>query len=133
MAIRPHLECYRSNDISNIIHQALIQNKKVLFEGAQGGLLDILHGTYPYVTSSNTLASMALVSGGIGPNAIQKVIAIVKSYMTRVGSGPFPTECQKNTMQNYLRETGGEWGGHYRTRQAVRLARFSGLKICSSY
>ncbi len=109
LVLRQKLECHRLNDISSVIHQALAQKKKVLFEGAQGGLLDILHGTYPYVTSSNTLASMALVSVGIGSAAIQKVVAIVKSYTTRVGEGPFPTECH-NTMQGYLRESGEEWG-----------------------
>ena len=109
LVLRKYLRPYRSPDVSLQIHHALRQKKKILFEGAQGGLLDILHGTYPYVTSSNTLASQALVSAGIGAAGIKKTVAIVKSYTTRVGKGPFPTECTGHT-QDLLRKTGGEWG-----------------------
>lgn len=110
LALRDELACYRSQNVPSIIQKALRQNKKILFEGAQGSLLDVLHGTYPYVTSSNTVAGMAPVSAGSGCTSIQKIVAIVKSYMTRVGEGPFPTECTKQDMQDYLRKTGEEWG-----------------------
>ena len=68
------------------------QKKKILFEGAQGILLDVDHGTYPYVTSSNTVASSAATGTGCGPNSINYVLGITKAYTTRVGEGPFPTE-----------------------------------------
>jgi adenylosuccinate synthase len=68
------------------------EGARILFEGAQGALLDVDFGTYPYVTSSNTLAGMAAVGSGIGPDAIDFTLGIVKAYTTRVGSGPFPTE-----------------------------------------
>jgi adenylosuccinate synthase len=83
---------YRCKDSSLVVHKQLKAGKKVLFEGAQGTLLDISYGTYPYVTSSSTLAGSACTGAGIGPTNIQKVIGICKAYTTRVGSGPFPTE-----------------------------------------
>ncbi|MYE07436.1 MAG: adenylosuccinate synthase [Oligoflexia bacterium] len=107
--LREELRPYRCQDTSFTIHKALIENKKVLFEGAQGSLLDILHGTYPYVTSSNTVAGAALVGSGIGPGFIKKVIAITKAYTTRVGGGPFPTECQ-DKQGVFLQKKGEEWG-----------------------
>lgn len=91
--VRPFLQDYRCSNASSVIHQALEQKKKVLFEGAQGTLLDLLHGTYPYVTSSSTLAGAALSYCGIGWSHIRKVIGITKAYTTRVGEGPFPSEC----------------------------------------
>jgi adenylosuccinate synthase len=87
----------------------LKQNKKVLFEGAQGTLLDLLHGTYPFVTSSSTIAGSACIGTGIGPMAMDKVIGITKAYTTRVGSGPFPTELNDETGET-LRATGREFG-----------------------
>ena len=84
-------------------------SKKVLFEGAQGSLLDLLHGTYPYVTSSSTIAGSALVGSGIGPKMVEKVVAITKAYTTRVGSGPFPTECDDEVGKT-MREIGKEYG-----------------------
>lgn len=94
---------------SLFLDQALRNGKRVLYEGAQGSLLDIDHGTYPYVTSSNTIAGAACTGTGIGPKRIDRVIGITKAYTTRVGSGPFPTE-QDNEIGKRLREVGGEFG-----------------------
>jgi len=82
---------------------------RILFEGAQGALLDIDHGTYPFVTSSNTVAGQAATGSGLGPNAVGYVLGITKAYTTRVGEGPFPTE-QKNEVGRFLGERGGEFG-----------------------
>ena len=106
---RMFLEKYRCQDTSFLIHQALEKNKKVLFEGAQGALLDLLHGTYPYVTSSSTLAGSALTGVGVGWKNIKKVLAITKAYTTRVGFGPFPSECDEKT-QTHLENKGLERG-----------------------
>ena len=85
------------------------QNKKILFEGAQGILLDVDHGTYPYVTSSNTVAASAATGSGCGPNSINYVLGITKAYTTRVGEGPFPTELTDD-IGNHLGEKGYEFG-----------------------
>tara|TARA_B100000700_G_scaffold301974_1_gene371768 strand:+ start:93 stop:1385 length:1293 start_codon:yes stop_codon:yes gene_type:complete len=85
------------------------QNKKILFEGAQGILLDVDHGTYPFVTSSNTIASSAATGSGCGPNSINYVLGITKAYTTRVGEGPFPTEL-KNNVGEILANKGKEFG-----------------------
>ncbi len=85
------------------------QGKRILFEGAQGALLDIDHGTYPYVTSSNTVAAQAATGSGIGPGAIDYVLGITKAYTTRVGEGPFPTE-EKDGVGQVLGERGREFG-----------------------
>ena len=85
--IRPHVV-----ESAQLLHDALEANKWILFEGAQGTQLDIDHGTYPFVTSSNCTAGGACTGTGVGPTAIDKVLGIAKAYMTRVGSGPFPTE-----------------------------------------
>jgi adenylosuccinate synthase len=82
---------------------------RILFEGAQGALLDVDHGTYPFVTSSNTVAGMAAAGSGIGPAAIGYVLGITKAYTTRVGEGPFPTEC-KDAIGKRLGERGNEFG-----------------------
>lgn len=103
------LEPYRSRDTSLLIHRALKSGKKVLFEGAQGTMLDLLHGTYPFVTSSSTLSGSACVGSGIGPSLMQKIVGITKAYTTRVGSGPFPTELS-NELGDRLRREGGEFG-----------------------
>ena len=100
---------YRCKDTSLLIYQAIQSNKKVLFEGAQGTLLDLLHGTYPFVTSSSTLSGSACIGAGVGPGAIDKVIGITKAYTTRVGSGPFPTEL-RDEVGKYLGEKGNEFG-----------------------
>jgi adenylosuccinate synthase len=85
------------------------EGKRILFEGAQGALLDIDHGTYPFVTSSNTVAAQAATGSGLGPNAINYVLGICKAYTTRVGEGPFPTE-QNNNIGRMLGERGKEFG-----------------------
>lgn len=100
---------HRCKDTSLVIYKALKAKKKVLFEGAQGTLLDLLHGTYPFVTSSSTLAGSACIGAGIGPCDIDKVIGITKAYTTRVGSGPFPTEL-KNSVGEFLGKKGQEFG-----------------------
>jgi adenylosuccinate synthase len=91
------------------IVNALKQQQRVLLEGAQGALLDVDHGTYPYVTSSTTTAGGAATGVGIGPTYIDTVLGVVKAYTTRVGSGPLPTELDE-TLGNKLRELGGEYG-----------------------
>ncbi|MCG0277134.1 MAG: adenylosuccinate synthase [Thermanaeromonas sp.] len=96
-------------DTGQIINQALREGKKVLFEGAQGTLLDLDQGTYPYVTSSYPVAGGACIGAGVGPKAIDSVIGVAKAYTTRVGEGPFPTEA-KDTAGEYLRRRGGEYG-----------------------
>lgn len=96
-------------DSSLEINDYLYDGKKVLFEGAQGTLLDIDHGTYPYVTSSNPIAGGACVGAGVGPTKIDKVVGVVKAYTTRVGEGPFPTELTCD-MGELIRERGGEFG-----------------------
>jgi len=85
------------------------EGKRILFEGAQGALLDIDHGTYPYVTSSNTVAAQAATGSGLGPSAIGYVLGICKAYTTRVGEGPFPTE-QNNAIGQLIGERGREFG-----------------------
>ena len=84
------------------------EGKRILFEGAQGALLDIDHGTYPYVTSSNTVAAQAATGSGLGPNAIDYVLGICKAYTTRVGEGPFPTDQMHNEIGKTLGERGRE-------------------------
>jgi adenylosuccinate synthase len=86
------------------------EGKRILFEGAQGALLDIDHGTYPYVTSSNTVAAQAATGSGLGPNAIDYVLGICKAYTTRVGEGPFPTDQMHNEIGKTLGERGREFG-----------------------
>jgi adenylosuccinate synthase len=116
------------------------EGKRILFEGAQGALLDIDHGTYPYVTSSNTVAAQAATGSGMGPNAVGYVLGICKAYTTRVGEGPFPTE-QLNDVGKTLGERGREFGtvtGRPRrcgwfdavlVRQTVRTSGISGLAL----
>ncbi|MBU1062497.1 MAG: adenylosuccinate synthase [Candidatus Omnitrophica bacterium] len=96
-------------DVSLVLNRAIDKNKKILFEGAQGTLLDIDHGTYPYVTSSSATAGGALTGTGVGPTKISKVIGVVKAYTTRVGEGPFPTEFNKSLMEK-IRCKGKEFG-----------------------
>ncbi len=94
---------------SQLIHAALKENKKIMLEGAQGALLDIDYGTYPYVTSSNTTSSGACTGSGLPPSSIDEVIAITKAYTTRVGEGPFPTELTDDTG-DLLQKVGKEFG-----------------------
>jgi len=116
------------------------EGKRILFEGAQGALLDVDHGTYPFVTSSNTVAGQAATGSGLGPNAIDYVLGICKAYTTRVGEGPFPTE-QLNDTGRLLGERGREFGtvtGRPRrcgwfdavlVRQTARTSGISGLAL----
>jgi adenylosuccinate synthase len=97
------------DDTSLLVDRALREGRKVLFEGAQATLLDLDHGTYPFVTSSSTLAANAATGMGIGPNRIDHVIGVAKAYVTRVGEGPFPTEI-KGPDQARVRELGREFG-----------------------
>ena len=97
------------SDVAGILHELRKQGKRVLFEGAQGSLLDIDHGTYPYVTSSNTTVGGALAGTGVGADAIDYVLGIAKAYATRVGGGPFPTELNDETGE-LIRQKGAEFG-----------------------
>ncbi len=96
-------------DSTFLINQALDKGKNVLFEGAQGTMLDLDYGSYPFVTSSSPIAGGACVGAGVSPRKINKIIGVVKAYTTRVGSGPFPVE-QNNEIGERLREKGGEYG-----------------------
>jgi adenylosuccinate synthase len=96
-------------DASRTVHREALAGRNILFEGAQGALLDVDHGTYPFVTSSNTVAGGACTGCGIGPTAIDAVVGISKVYTTRVGAGPFPTELLEATGER-LRQTGAEFG-----------------------
>ena len=96
-------------DTSLLIANAMKNKKTILFEGAQGTLLDIDHGTYPFVTSSNTSSGNAAIGSGIGPKNLDKIVGVTKAYISRVGSGPFITE-QKNEIGDYLIEKGAEFG-----------------------
>jgi adenylosuccinate synthase len=97
------------DDVSLLLHRAMADGKAILFEGAQGTLLDIDHGTYPFVTSSNSTAGGAATGLGVGPRAIGRVLGVAKAYTTRVGGGPLPTELL-GPMGERLRETGQEYG-----------------------
>ncbi|MFQ5947388.1 MAG: adenylosuccinate synthase [Acidimicrobiia bacterium] len=96
-------------DTSLLVWEAIDQGNEVLFEGAQGTLLDIDHGTYPFVTSSNPTAGGALAGTGIGPHAIDRVMGVAKAYISRVGSGPFPTELTEEVGERMV-QIGGEFG-----------------------
>jgi adenylosuccinate synthase len=145
-------------DTSLLVDRALKDGKGVLLEGGQGTLLDLDHGTYPFVTSSSTVAANAATGVGIGPNRIERVLGVAKAYVTRVGEGPFPTEIE-GSDQERMRELGGEFGtvtGRNRRcgwldlvalRYAVRLngieslaltkldvlSHFDELPVCSRY
>jgi adenylosuccinate synthase len=96
-------------DTSLLIANAIKNNKTILFEGAQGTLLDIDHGTYPFVTSSNTSSANAAIGSGVGPKNLDRIVGVTKAYISRVGSGPFLTE-QENEIGDYLIEKGAEFG-----------------------
>jgi adenylosuccinate synthase len=133
--LRPYV-----TDTSLLVDEALRSGKSVLFEGAQATLLDLDHGTYPFVTSSNPVASGAATGIGIGPNRLDEIIGVAKAYVTRVGEGPFPSEIA-SPQQEKLRELGGEFGtvtGRERRcgwldlvalRYAVRLNGFTSLAL----
>lgn len=127
-------------NVSVLLQQAAQEGKNILFEGAQGTHLDIDHGTYPFVTSSNPVAGGAATGAGVGPGALHRVLGIVKAYTTRVGGGPFPTECLDD-IGTHLQECGVEFGsttGRPRRcgwldlvvlREAVRLNGLTGLAV----
>ncbi|MCG9969006.1 adenylosuccinate synthase [Pelotomaculum terephthalicicum JT] len=96
-------------DVPVIVNDALKQGKNILFEGAQGTLLDLDYGTYPFVTSSNPTAGAACIGAGIGPTKIDRVLGVMKAYTTRVGEGPFPTELN-DEVGAFMRDKGGEFG-----------------------
>jgi adenylosuccinate synthase len=133
--IKPYM-----GDVSETLSHEVQRGRAVLFEGAQGTLLDVDHGTYPYVTSSNTVAGNAAVGAGLGPTCIDQVVGITKAYTTRVGNGPFPTELNDATGEK-LRAIGSEFGavtGRPRRcgwldalvlRYAARVNGLSGLAI----
>jgi adenylosuccinate synthase len=124
----------------NTLHEARQQGRRILFEGAQGIMLDVDYGTYPFVTSSNTLAGSAAAGSGVGPSSLGYVLGITKAYTTRVGSGPFPTELQDETGK-LIGERGHEFGtvtGRPRrcgwfdavlVRQAIRIAGIRGIAL----
>jgi adenylosuccinate synthase len=96
-------------DTVRLVHERLDAGQTVVFEGAQGALLDIDHGTYPFVTSSNPVAGAACVGAGVGPKDIDEILGVIKAYSTRVGAGPFPTELDGDLAEE-IRERGGEFG-----------------------
>src|SRR6266550_3998418 len=138
-ALAPQLLPY-AETVWRLLDQKRREGKRILFEGAQGALLDIDHGTYPFVTSSNTVAAQAATGSGLGPSAIGYVLGICKAYTTRVGEGPFPTE-QANDIGRLLGERGREFGtvtGRPRrcgwfdavlVRQTVRTSGINGLAL----
>jgi adenylosuccinate synthase len=122
-------------DVGEEISQIIEGGGRVLFEGAQGTFLDVDHGTYPFVTSSNTLAGAAAVGSGVGPNVLHEVVGIAKAYTTRVGAGPFPTEAT-GPVGERLRQVGREFGattgrprrcGWFDAALVRRAARLNGL------
>ena len=137
LALVPQLAPMRA-DTSALLAAYRNEGENILFEGAQGTLLDVDHGTYPYVTSSNTVAGASCVGTGFGPRHLDYILGITKAYTTRVGSGPFPTELEDDTGK-YLAKTGNEFGsvtGRPRRcgwldmviiRRSIQLNSFSGL------
>ncbi len=129
-----------STPVWHLLHQLKREGNRILFEGAQGTMLDVDHGTYPYVTSSNTIAGMASVGSGVGMNGIGYVLGITKAYTTRVGSGPFPTELNDEIGQK-IGKIGHEFGtvtGRARrcgwfdavlVRQAIKISGIHGIAL----
>jgi adenylosuccinate synthase len=133
--LRPYV-----TDTAHYLFDAIARGQSILFEGAQGTMLDVDHGTYPYVTSSNTVAGAVCAGAGVGPGSFQSVVGICKAYTTRVGNGPFPTELH-DALGERLRESGDEFGattGRPRrcgwfdavlVRQAARLNGLTGIAL----
>ena len=128
--LRPYLA-----DAVHMVHEAVAADKRIIFEGAQGAMLDLDHGTYPYVTSSTTVSGGVCAGAGVGPTNIHGVIGIVKAYTTRVGEGPFPTELT-DALGEQLRAQGNEFGattgrprrcGWFDAVQLRRAARLNGM------
>jgi adenylosuccinate synthase len=138
-AIAPKILPYAAS-VWQLLDEGRRAGRRILFEGAQGALLDIDHGTYPYVTSSNTVSGQAAAGSGVGPGAIGYVLGITKAYTTRVGEGPFPTE-DKGEIGEFLGRRGNEFGtvtGRKRrcgwfdavlVRQTVRVCGISGIAL----
>jgi adenylosuccinate synthase len=138
-AIAPRVLPYMAS-VWSLLDEKRREGRRILFEGAQGAMLDIDHGTYPFVTSSNTVAAQAATGSGLGPNAIGFVLGICKAYTTRVGDGPFPTE-QDNEVGRLIGDRGHEFGtvtGRRRrcgwfdavlVRQSVRTSGINGLAL----
>ena len=135
--VLPYMDC-----VWRLLDDKRREGRRILFEGAQGALLDLDHGTYPYVTSSNTVASQAATGSGLGPSAIGYVLGICKAYTTRVGAGPFPTElAQGDPIGDGIGQRGREFGtvtGRRRrcgwfdavlVRQTVRTSGINGLAL----
>ena len=139
LAVAPKVLPY-ADSVWRLLDEGRRAGRRILFEGAQGALLDIDHGTYPYVTSSNTVAAQAATGSGVGPNAINYVLGITKAYTTRVGGGPFPTE-DHGEIGEFLGTQGREFGtvtGRKRrcgwfdavlVRQSVRVSGISGIAL----
>jgi adenylosuccinate synthase len=139
MAIAPEVLQY-SDAVWKLLDDMKREGKRILFEGAQGVLLDIDHGTYPFVTSSNTISGQAATGSGMGPSSVGFVLGIAKAYTTRVGSGPFPTE-QDNEVGEYIGTRGREFGtvtGRKRrcgwfdavlVRQAIKVSGVTGIAL----
>ena len=137
--VAPKILVY-SDAVWSLLDEVKREGKRILFEGAQGVLLDIDHGTYPFVTSSNTVAGQAASGSGLGPSSIGYVLGIAKAYTTRVGSGPFPTE-QDNAIGELIGKTGREFGtvtGRKRrcgwfdavlVRQAIKTSGIHGIAL----
>ena len=137
--VAPKILIY-SDAVWSLLDEVKREGKRILFEGAQGVLLDIDHGTYPFVTSSNTIAGQAAAGSGLGPSSIGYVLGIAKAYTTRVGSGPFPTE-QQNEVGEYIGQRGREFGtvtGRKRrcgwfdavlVRQAIKTSGIHGIAL----
>ena len=133
--LRPYV-----TDATVVVSEQIAANKRILFEGAQAAMLDVDHGTYPFVTSSNTVAGVVGSGAGVAPKHVGRVLGIAKSYTTRVGAGPFPTELEDEVGAK-LRQVGGEFGattGRPRrcgwfdavvVRQAARLSGISGIAL----
>jgi adenylosuccinate synthase len=138
-ALAPKVLPYMDS-VWSLLDEKRREGRRILFEGAQGALLDIDHGTYPFVTSSNTVAAQAAIGSGLGPGAINYVLGICKAYTTRVGEGPFPTE-QDNAVGHLIGDRGREFGtvtGRRRrcgwfdavlVRQTVRTSGIQGLAL----
>ncbi|WP_025027548.1 adenylosuccinate synthase [Caldalkalibacillus mannanilyticus] len=119
--IRPYV-----TDTSVVLNDALDEGRRVLFEGAQGVMLDIDQGTYPFVTSSNPIAGGVCIGSGVGPSKIHRVVGVAKAYTTRVGDGPFPTELN-DEIGDQIRETGNEYGTT--TGRARRVGWFDSVVV----
>jgi len=137
LAMVPRLEPLIDDSV-HLVHDALEQGREVLFEGAQATFLDVDHGTYPYVTSSNPIAGGVCTGAGVGPRAIDRIVGVTKAYVTRVGSGPFPTELSyEDGVGAALVDRGGEFGTNTGRRRrpgwldAVMLRHAVRLNTCT--